>query len=290
MKLRSVLSAMVLMVLFLSLSSRLQAQAQTVLCASDDMKRHSCPVDTRNGVRLSRQISGSPCTLGTTWGYDNSGIWVDKGCRAEFEVSGAPAGAAQAQTVLCASDDMKRHSCPVDTRGGVQLSRQISGSPCTQGTTWGYDSSGIWVDKGCRAEFQVLPASAGATPAGTVPAGQSTSPCGSSLVDTLSQRFNITPEQARGGAGALFALAQSRLSPQEFSQVAAVMPEMNGMLQGTPDMGQLSAFGGWSSVVGIFQKLGLTPDMVLKFVPVLVNYVRCRGGLNAASLLGKALQ
>jgi hypothetical protein len=43
----------------------------------------------------------------------------------------------------------------VNTRGGVRLSRQISGSACTQGSTWGYDGTRIWVDNGCRAEFQV---------------------------------------------------------------------------------------------------------------------------------------
>ena len=35
------------------------------------------------------------------------------------------------------------------------MTRQIGGSPCNQGSTWGFDQSGIWVDRGCRAEFQV---------------------------------------------------------------------------------------------------------------------------------------
>jgi hypothetical protein len=37
----------------------------------------------------------------------------------------------------------------------VQLVRQISGSPCRQDETWGYDRRGIWVDRGCRAEFVI---------------------------------------------------------------------------------------------------------------------------------------
>lgn len=298
MKFKLVCFAIVLMVVVLGMPSQLSAQVQTVTCSSDDMGRHTCPANTLGGVRLSRQISGSPCTQGVTWGFDNNGIWVDKGCRAEFEVSAAAAtttAGAQSQTVTCASDDMKRHSCPADVRGGARLSRQISGSPCTQGATWGYDSNGIWVDKGCRAEFQVGSTAgvmAGTVPVGqgTVPVGQTTNPCGSGLVGQLSQGLNITPEQARGGAGALFALAQSRLSAQDFNQVSTAVPEMNGLLQAAPAPGQLSAFGGWTSVVGVFQKLGLTPDMVVKFVPVLVNYVKCRGGSSTASLLGRALQ
>jgi hypothetical protein len=35
---------------------------------------------------LVRQRSGSPCIEGRTWGRDRSGVWVDRGCRADFEV------------------------------------------------------------------------------------------------------------------------------------------------------------------------------------------------------------
>ena len=53
-------------------------------CASDDGRRHYCQVDTSRGVRMTRQRSGSPCNQGSTWGYDRRGIWVDRGCRADF--------------------------------------------------------------------------------------------------------------------------------------------------------------------------------------------------------------
>jgi len=130
-----------------------------ITCASDDGRRVYCEVDTRGGgVGLVRQISGSPCQEGSTWGYDERGIWVDRGCRAEFVVSGGgfrgdrrPGSAA----ITCASDDGRRVYCEVDTRGGVRLVRQISGSPCREGDTWGRDERGIWVDRGCRAEFEV---------------------------------------------------------------------------------------------------------------------------------------
>jgi len=59
-----------------------------ITCASDDGRRSFCEADTRGGVRLARQLSDSPCREGNTWGYDERGIWVDRGCRAEFEVSG----------------------------------------------------------------------------------------------------------------------------------------------------------------------------------------------------------
>ena len=62
---------------------------------------------------------------------------------------------ASAQSITCSSDNGKRNYCAVNTSGGVQMVRQRSGSPCVQGSTWGYDRRGIWVDRGCRADFTV---------------------------------------------------------------------------------------------------------------------------------------
>lgn len=58
----------------------------TVTCSSDDGRRRYCEVDTRAGVTLLKQRSGSPCDLNRTWGFDRRGIWVDRGCRADFQV------------------------------------------------------------------------------------------------------------------------------------------------------------------------------------------------------------
>jgi hypothetical protein len=62
---------------------------------------------------------------------------------------------APQQRVTCNSNDMRRNWCNVDTRGGVRLYKQRSDSPCIQGRTWGFNRDGIWVDRGCRAEFQI---------------------------------------------------------------------------------------------------------------------------------------
>src|SRR5438477_4828478 len=58
-------------------------------------------------------------------------------------------------SLTCASEDGRRHYCPADTRAGVSLQRQRSKSACTQGTTWGFDQNGVWVERGCRADFLV---------------------------------------------------------------------------------------------------------------------------------------
>jgi len=105
---------------------------------------------------MVKQNSDSPCQQGYSWGYDREGIWVDRGCRADFAVDPYPYGGAdQGNIISCSSDDMHRHYCRADTRGGVQLLKQRSDSPCRQGYSWGFDRRRIWVDHGCRADFQL---------------------------------------------------------------------------------------------------------------------------------------
>lgn len=130
-------------------------ESYTVYCASDDMQRAWCPADARFGVQLTRQRSESPCIQGQTWGYGKRGIWVDRGCRGDFQVSGDWQERAAA-LLYCASDDMGRNFCNVDTRDGVFIVRQRSQSDCVFNRTWGYDRDRIWVDRGCRADFEVV--------------------------------------------------------------------------------------------------------------------------------------
>ncbi len=65
-------------------------------------------------------------------------------------------GDYRGQSIYCASDDGRRHTCAINTSGGnVRLVNQKSGSACVQGRSWGFTSAGIWVDRGCRADFEV---------------------------------------------------------------------------------------------------------------------------------------
>jgi len=130
-------------------------QEYHVYCSSDDMNLNWCPADARFGVRLARQRSEASCVLGRTWGYGHRGIWVDRGCRADFRVAGDWENRAAA-LFYCASDDMQRHGCSIDTRDGVFIIRQRSEADCVFGRTWGYDRQGVWVDRGCRADFEVI--------------------------------------------------------------------------------------------------------------------------------------
>jgi hypothetical protein len=138
--------------------SSLPATGRVVTVESSGMQREYRYVDTRGGVRLRRQLSREACVEGVGWGFDRERIWVDKGCRAEFEVGGTPSTASGSlfggpSTVKVESKGMARVYKRTSTRGGVRLVKQLSREACVEGVSWGFDRDGIWVDKGCRAEF-----------------------------------------------------------------------------------------------------------------------------------------
>jgi hypothetical protein len=67
-------------------------------------------------------------------------------------------GQSSAGTLECASTKSQFVRCnlPNSHELDVRLIRQYSKSPCNRDYTWGADSDGIWVDKGCRAAFSYV--------------------------------------------------------------------------------------------------------------------------------------
>jgi hypothetical protein len=131
----------------------------------------------------------------------------------------------------------------------------------------------------------------------------------SELVGVLTQQLGVTEQQATGGAGAIFGLAKSKLSPDNFGKVADVVPGMDGILQAAPKseatgsmagaatsaassmMGKSGeSLGGLASLAGPFSNLGMSSDMIGKFVPVVLDYVGGKGGPGVQSLLAGVLK
>jgi len=153
----------------------------TVHCESQNYNREYCRVNTGGGVQLVNQTSHSACVEGRTWGYDQGGIWVFQGCAGEFHVGGGGhggeqydeghssgghsgshssggyggAGHGRRETLRCESIDGVRNFCDARNNRGIRLRRQLSSSACVEGRSWSATDRGVFVEHGCRADFEV---------------------------------------------------------------------------------------------------------------------------------------
>ena len=107
------------------------------------------------------------------------------------------------------------------------------------------------------------------------------------LVDTLAKELGSTPAQAAGAAGSIFSVAQSRLKPEEFSQIAKAVPGMDALLKAAPGG---AVGGGLAGLAGAFGKLGLSPALVSKAIPIVQGFLTKSGGANLGSLLAGVLK
>jgi hypothetical protein len=124
------------------------------------------------------------------------------------------------------------------------------------------------------------------------------------LVGAVAKEIGSTPKQAEGATGALFGLAKSRLSAADFGKVSGAVPGMTGLLSAAPavsDNGAAAALSkvagttgtkaaGLAAVAGSFSKLGLSPEMASRAVPVLTKYVTKSGGAEVGKLLAGVLK
>jgi hypothetical protein len=130
-------------------------------------------------------------------------------------------------------------------------------------------------------------------------AGAAAAKASPELVGALSKEIGSSPEQAAGAAGALFGVAKSKLSPAEFSQVSNAVPGMDLLLKAAPTggggaTGGLGQLGGAAAALpgaaSAFTKLGLSPELAAKAIPVITQFVTKSGGANVGKLLAGALK
>ncbi len=126
------------------------------------------------------------------------------------------------------------------------------------------------------------------------------------LLQLLTENLGVSEEQAQGGAGLLFKLAQDKLGSGDFQQVADSVPGIEDMLSAAPSEGGglmgkigglMSSFGGGggklgdlASLAGGFSNLNLDTDMVGKFIPVILSFVQSKGGDSIKDLLAGVLK
>src|SRR5512141_614848 len=120
-------------------------------CASIDMKYRECQLPVDGRARVVKRWSDAKCEEGRSWGQRGDRVWVDRGCRARFEVvrGGGSGGDGR---VDCRSQSGRYTECRID-RGYVgRLERDYSGGRCAQGN-WGSSDGLVWVRNGCQGRF-----------------------------------------------------------------------------------------------------------------------------------------
>jgi hypothetical protein len=125
------------------------------------------------------------------------------------------------------------------------------------------------------------------------------------LVQLLSNNLGVTEKQAAGGAGSILSLAKQNLSADDFIQVAKAVPGIDkimaaapkpegaaGMLGGASSLfgGSAPSVSGVASLAGSFSQLGMNTGMVNSFIPIILNYVKSKGGESTMKILQSALQ
>ena len=142
-----------------------RADERTIRCESRNYRYNYCRVDTDNRASLVSQFSPfARCELGRTWGYDNRGVWVDRGCAGEFRVgkggggsgaavAGAVAGAAIIAAIIASNHDKNKDETPSwvvgtfrghDARERTDVEVRITPSGTVDGSANGERFTGRW--------------------------------------------------------------------------------------------------------------------------------------------------
>ncbi|CRX69880.1 MULTISPECIES: DUF3011 domain-containing protein [Stenotrophomonas maltophilia group] len=135
--------------------------------------------DANSGITLSisRSDDGTPQISYTGRGGAN-GI-----CQVSASGTSAPAAngahprevatgdAALPREVTCESTDEQQVSCDLNTRGNVEIVRQLSHTRCEEGKNWGLSRHSVWVNGGCRAVFRNVSSVTTPAPAGDTALG-----------------------------------------------------------------------------------------------------------------------
>jgi hypothetical protein len=125
------------------------------------------------------------------------------------------------------------------------------------------------------------------------------------LIQLLTQNLGVDENQAKGGAGLIFKLAQEKLGNGEFAEVASALPFVQDLIGEAPEPGGgiagvlgglAGAMGGGNqladlaALAGGFGQLGLNPTMASQFIPIILSFVQEQGGEGIQGLLANVLK
>ena len=123
----------------------------------------------------------------------------------------------------------------------------------------------------------------------------------SKLIGSLTDLLGVSQEQATGGAGAVFREAKNNMSGSDYSTLLNAIPGIDSLIKAAPEVGGLAGSAssllggsggsvkGMSALTESFGKLGLGPDMVGKYVDVILDFVQSEAGQQTMTMLKSAL-
>ncbi|NPA66413.1 MAG: DUF2780 domain-containing protein [Epsilonproteobacteria bacterium] len=101
------------------------------------------------------------------------------------------------------------------------------------------------------------------------------------LIGMLTSQLGVSEKQAEGGVGTILSYAKQALDSSEYNTLAKAIPESDKLLQTVAKSSSVS------DLASSFSSLGLSGDMVGKFVPVIMDYFKGSGKLDAVAVLAK---
>lgn len=127
----------------------------------------------------------------------------------------------------------------------------------------------------------------------------------SSLTGMVTEQLGVSQQQAQGGLGTLFGIAQSTLGSSEFSELSQYVPEMDTLLQAAPAisedaqgisslLGKAGKYGdalkSGSQAYSQFKTLGVDITQIPQYIEITNQFLKDQGGTDVATLFSKSLE
>jgi hypothetical protein len=113
---------------------------------------------------------------------------------------------------------------------------------------------------------------------------------GGSISSLLQGQLGLTEDQADGSIGSLLSLAGEKLSASDFDKLAGMIPGADQYLESAKSLGAVTnPLKSLADLNESLAALGISPETIEKFVPMVTDYLGKLGGDDAKALLAQFL-
>jgi len=125
------------------------------------------------------------------------------------------------------------------------------------------------------------------------------------LVSSVSEKLNVSNDQAEGGMASLLNYAKANLADADYVELAKNLPGVDGLLSKVPDVSEVKSEGlggllnkaseysdslkNINALKQQFEALGLKPEMITQYISQAQSYLDTEQGQQAKALLVKGL-